>query len=106
MPPAAARRHLATWRPMRIRLWLGFALGVVAFAAASANGAPIVAIFTVAGTDKGGFGGDGRPGTGAAHLPPKLLSGKRRLTKDHYVVGVTAKSGTASAAASAELVVK
>jgi hypothetical protein len=59
MPPAAARRHLATWRPMRIRLWLGFALGVVAFAAASANGAPIVAIFTVAGTDKGGFAGDG-----------------------------------------------
>jgi hypothetical protein len=46
------------------------------------------------------------PGIGAAHLPPKLLAGKRRLTKDHYVVGVTAKSGTASAAAAAELVVK
>ena len=46
------------------------------------------------------------PGEGAVHLPAALRSGKHRLTKDHYVVGVIAKSGTASAASSVELVVK
>jgi hypothetical protein len=34
------------------------------------------------------------------------LSGKHRLTKDHYVVGVNAKAGTASATTRMELVVK
>lgn len=45
-------------------------------------------------------------GAGTVRLPRRLLGGKRRLTKAHYVVGVTAKSGTASAAAAVELVVK
>lgn len=45
-------------------------------------------------------------GAGAVHLPRSLRSGKRRLKKDHYVVGVTAKAGTAIAVSSMELVVK
>jgi hypothetical protein len=46
------------------------------------------------------------PGAGAIHLPKALRSGKRRLKKDHYVVGMSATTGSESAAASVELVVK
>jgi hypothetical protein len=46
------------------------------------------------------------PGSGTLRLPARLRAGKHRLTKGHYVVGVTAKSGTATAAASTALVVR
>jgi hypothetical protein len=46
------------------------------------------------------------PGAGALHLPGALRSGKHRLKKDHYVVGVTARAGTASATSSLALIVK
>jgi hypothetical protein len=45
-------------------------------------------------------------GAGALHLPGSLRSGKHRLKKDHYVVGVTARAGTASATSSLALIVK
>jgi hypothetical protein len=48
----------------------------------------------------------GGPDVVGVHLPARLRSGKHRLTKDHYVVGVTAKAGSASASSSLELVVK
>ncbi|MFL5842340.1 MAG: hypothetical protein ACJ77Z_17980 [Thermoleophilaceae bacterium] len=46
------------------------------------------------------------PGARALHLPNALRAGKRRLKRDHYVLGMTATTGSASAAASLELVVK
>jgi sugar lactone lactonase YvrE len=46
------------------------------------------------------------PGAGAIRLPKALRSGKRRLKKDHYVVSMSATTGSQSAAASIELVVK
>jgi hypothetical protein len=45
-------------------------------------------------------------GAGGVHLPASLRSGRHRLKKDHYVVGVTAKAGTATATSRMELVVK
>lgn len=42
----------------------------------------------------------------ALHLPGKLRSGKWRLTKDHYVLSMTATAGTESARHSMELVGK
>jgi sugar lactone lactonase YvrE len=45
-------------------------------------------------------------GAGAVNLPPRLRSGKHRLKKDHYVVGVTATTGTATTTASFALIVK
>jgi hypothetical protein len=56
--------------------------------------AATVAIFTIAA------------GAGAIHLPTALRSGKRRPKKDHYVLGMSATTGSESAAASVELVVK
>lgn len=47
-----------------------------------------------------------KAGAGAAHLPKRLLAGKRRLKKDHYVVRVTATAGSASAVDQFELIVK
>jgi hypothetical protein len=48
----------------------------------------------------------GGPDVLRVHLPARLRSGKHRLIRGHYVVGVTAKAGTASATTSVELVVK
>jgi sugar lactone lactonase YvrE len=45
-------------------------------------------------------------GARSVHLPARLRSGKHRLTRDHYVVGVTAKSGSAIATSSLELTVR
>lgn len=45
-------------------------------------------------------------GTGTLRLPRRLRSGKHRLKKDHYVVGVTALAGSARATTSFALTVK
>src|SRR3954451_7543670 len=46
------------------------------------------------------------PGVGAYRLPARLRSGRHRLTKDHYVVSVTATAGSAFSTKKFELVVK
>lgn len=48
----------------------------------------------------------GHAGVTTVHLPRRLRVGKHRLTKNHYVVGVTASTGTATATGSFVLVVK
>jgi hypothetical protein len=47
-----------------------------------------------------------KAGRGIVHVPARLRSGKHRLTKDHYVVRVTATAGSSIATDSLELVVK
>lgn len=47
-----------------------------------------------------------RAGAGNIRLPARLRSGRRRLAKGHYVVGVTASAGSATTRGSLELVVK
>jgi sugar lactone lactonase YvrE len=48
----------------------------------------------------------GGPDVVAVRLPLRLRAGKHRLTKGHYVLGVTATNSIASAATSLELVVR
>ena len=48
----------------------------------------------------------GRQDLTTVHLPQRLRSGKHRLKKDHYVLGVTAKFGNLTASTNLELVVK
>jgi hypothetical protein len=46
------------------------------------------------------------PGAVAFHLPRSLRTGKQRLTKDHYVLSMTATAGSESASHIMELIVK
>jgi hypothetical protein len=87
---------------MRLRVALLAALAAVAMYAATAHGAASVAIFTQVARLKMHSG----RGAGALHLPAWPRAGKRRLTKGHYVLGMSAIAGTQSAAASLELIVK
>ncbi|MEA2495566.1 MAG: hypothetical protein QOJ29_3477 [Thermoleophilaceae bacterium] len=73
---------------------------------ASAKCRLTIAIATKKGKAVTTIKGTALAGTTAVHLPARLRSGKRRLKKDHYVLRVTATSGSAISTGSLELVVK
>lgn len=65
-----------------------------------------VTIGTKSGRHVARFKTYGGPDGVTLHLPGRLRSGRHRLTKDHYVVGVTATNSIASASTSMELTVR